>query len=441
MIAFTKTATFLCCTVGLFLALLLGNRVEYATHLRSADAPHLKSKPASPAAEPQVFSEDSALRHFSEWAKLDGAAAMAAALALPEQKRPAEFIAAILGEWMPRDPVGAFLWLATTPSFDVSRDTPALASALRREQPEDIIDLLRILPLGNGRNALALYLIEQWTESLPDLAARIRAEVLEESSALPASSPWSQPGLARAIDRVHEIPGGELQRRAFVQLSSGWVEHAPRMAAELAEGLGAEGGQFLTALAAQWARRDPAAASLWAINLQKGLLRDQALAGIVPALIERDPRSAVDFVLRLEPGSLLEGTMFSIAATLAHKEPAAALQWVMSFSQDRERELALKNVINSWSHSNPIAALHWVGQLPSATDRGMALHAIAAGLAPSHPDLALRVALEIPDEALRTRQVQRAARAWLANDPISARDWIEHATMSPRLKSSLLSIY
>jgi hypothetical protein len=78
-------------------------------------------------------------------------------------------------------------------------------------------------------------------------------------------------------------------------------------------------------------------------------------------------------------------------------------------------------------------------QLSPGPDRNTAIHAGAGSLVDSDPDLAAQLAAEISDESLRTRQMERAARAWLARDPKAARAWIEQSNLPAPIKVELLS--
>lgn len=104
----------------------------------------------------------------------------------------------------------------------------------------------------------------------------------------------------------------------------------------------------------------------------------------------------------------------------------------------RQREYAIENVFYQWAQSDPVSAVAWVGRLPAGGERDTALHAGAGSLVDTFPDLAAQWAAGIGNELLRNRQTERAARAWLAGDPKSARAWIEHSDLPVALKRQLL---
>lgn len=404
----------------------------------------------APAAKPaHAFADGNAAepvesrrRRFTQWARSDAAAAMAAAQNLPEDERSTEIIAAILREWAARDPVQAFRWLATSPPGEWAAFAVALADGLQHDEPESIADLLRLIPDEAGRRLLAANLVQRWAEGRPNFAADVALKLIDDSPQLDllgeVLSAWSRRELARAVAWVKGLPPGASQARALVHLSYGWIEADPRAAAKYASELGPDNAQFLAVVACEWAHRDHAAAAQWAQNLPEGAMQDQALRSVATAWAAHDPRGAAEFVSRFPPGPSQQEAVISIVSVLAATDPSAAVEWVADFPSTGSRRYAFETVFYQWTQSDPVSAVAWLERLPPGSERDVAIHAGAGSLVDSFPDLALQLAMEITDGALRTRQTERAARAWLVAEPEAARAWIERSNLPIDLKTQLL---
>lgn len=381
---------------------------------------------------------------LARWAQSNGIAAMAYVQSLPEFERVTELVAAVLAGWAERDAPAAIQWFAVASKDHIHEPAvAALTGALMHHSSHRILELMRPVTEESARIALCGAFVEHLKDEKPDAAANLvvglTAAGQVQTNLLGQVLPqWAQMDLKNALAWVQQLPPGSAQTAALIHLSYTWIEADAFGAAAFARDLPPGNEQFLAALVSQWSQKDQRAVVEWSQQLAEGPAKERVLINLASVLAQIDPRGAAESALRLPPGEAQQDAIVSVVSGWAANDPAAAAQWIADFPAGRLREYAIENVAQSWIKTDPVAAVNWLKRLP-ATERDTGIHAVAGSLVDSFPDLALQLAVGISAHALRERQIQRAAQAWLATDPAAARTWIEQSNLPAAVKQRLLS--
>lgn len=202
------------------------------------------------------------------------------------------------------------------------------------------------------------------------------------------------------------------------------VAEDPAAAEQLGADLrGEDAGVFGAALAAGWARRDPAAAHAWAQALPAGDVRSAALASIASQEAGRDVPAALRQLGALPAGDPARTEpVRRIAAEWAEKDTAAAERWAATLPDDRERAAAQAGI----AEVSPVG----IGAMLSSDEYG---YPRVSGVIPNGA-AARAGALQSGD---RIARVQTPSGAWVDTRDMPLAEVISLVRGSPGTMASL----
>ena len=330
--------------------------------------------------------------------------------------------------------------LARPAASDRNAALDAVFQKIAGGDPARAISLLDEVPEPTLRNTLAVHVTNLWIEQSPDDAARW----LDASGETVLSRDAFDAQLARAVSRwsaydAAAATGFLVSRKTLGEASLG----------------------ALASASADWGRKDPANALVWARNLPAA---DPRRFGIVQSILagwaEHEPARAAAYLQeRLydggEGGELYSASVGLVAERWAHVDLNAAAQWAATLPGGRVRRDALRRVATAWVAADLPGAARWAVTLPADTARGdawqvivaswpgndfdaegawvsnlpagpdrdatVALH--AAKIAPTDPEKALMWARTINGPEIQARSVDAILTGWQRGDPASARNW------------------
>ena len=238
---------------------------------------------------------------------------------------------------------------------------------------------------------------------------------------------------------------------------------------------------------ATWARNDPEAAIAWAQNNYKGdganpwivgvirgiagndparateLMnslpysreRGEALAAILPAVIDMGPEDARKWIDAIPDERLRTGAMDRIVEKLAAVDPQGTLDWMLA-TPGRTTDRKMDNVFSLWVRHNEKAAIESYQQLPPGKERSNALRGIINAMADKDPQVAAKFLDSnsddatdhvyeqfawntfhknpafavtyigrIQNKAMRNNMYSRTLYAWMRRDESAAFAWIQ----------------
>jgi hypothetical protein len=123
-----------------------------------------------------------------------------------------------------------------------------------------------------------------------------------------------------------------------------------------------------------------------------------------------------------------------IATRWILRDSPAALAWLASLPPGSDRDDGVTESFRDWLRASPGAALHWVQttELEPWSEPAFAIY--ARYLSRQKPKDALDLASRFSDPDLRHRTITVIARAWAAEDPKAAQEWLAQADLPADLK-------
>lgn len=121
-------------------------------------------------------------------------------------------------------------------------------------------------------------------------------------------------------------------------------------------------------LAAEWAKKDPAAALAWANGLESGKVRTDALAAIATTLLEKDPAAALKVLESMPPTAARSRLGADYVGALAKTDPEAAWKYLEANLKGVARLQGIATLAAVKSATDPVGALkmlreHGIGDL------------------------------------------------------------------------------
>lgn len=377
---------------------------------------------------------------LAQLARRDGRRAATYLSGLPEAERLPELEALVVGQWASVEADAALAWLTSQGRDKQLSLASALGGGLSGQTSERLQSLLVSLKDDSLRVAVAAAVVREWSRSRPAEAAEVAVSMMSEDGARDilggVVSEWARADAAGVARWLIQLPNGSVRSSALTHLATVWGGADAPAAARFAETIPAEAG-YSAVLAGRWAQSNPRAAADWVLTLPIGV-QQQALGALAAGWARVAPRDAVEFATGLSSGDSREVAMLSALSAWAASAPGEAALWVAYLPAGELRLRAIDGVADRWIYVDPRAAMAWQQALPAGAERDAALQASASRLVRLHPDLALEIATVISDPIVREEQASRAAAAWLACDPSSARSWIAQSSLPRALKQRLL---
>jgi|GEM_PF-6944804 len=203
----------------------------------------------------------------------------------------------------------------------------------------------------------------------------LRDSLLQSAEQDPVAALASLSGLPLS-DRLKIDIGGEILGH--------WTDRAPREAAAWAEQNRWPGelGGPVAKVAEEWARRDPAAALLWAAGLEPGLDQVAALIAATSRWSKTDLHAVAGHVssqLRGLPRDVMAGTL---AREFGQEDPAAGLQWALAVDDPTGRERAAAGALADLHARDPAQAARLLQSAGLTPDFRQAVEKRVAGPLP-----------------------------------------------------------
>ena len=331
---------------------------------------------------------------FKKWAARDPHAAIEAWLAQPSRgSRPDCFFNMVIS-LADRDPQAlpallerlapgserdsALNWSAT----QLVSDDPAAAFALVQRIDDDYVrrytfdnvvqrayasrlnelrELANTLPTSEDREEAQKAIEKVWAESDPVAAAKAalgledserRRELLQNAVANwpdpSAAWRWAQT-IADESDRATALRG----------ILSRWAKIEPQQAAahfdQLDERFRADAASLR-----QWMKRDPAAASAWALKLPGNALREYVIAQVVEQRLPFGIADTAAWIETLPSGGLRDAAVVRFCSEVQRSDPPTALARALTIGTPEQRRDVIRSALSSWREDDPDGARRWI---------------------------------------------------------------------------------
>ena len=257
------------------------------------------------------------------------------------------------------------------------------------------------------------------------------------------ASEWAKQDSDAALAWANNLPDevkGDAMNNIVEQLTS----QDPLEAAKVAMGFeGEQRERSLRTIADQWSRNSPEDAVKWAESLTvEG--KTQALEEAVESWVGKDTDAAVAYMAKMDQGerdTIMKEVVEQWGRKGAEAQPEAA-EWVASQPEGKGKVDATGEIVGQWMRSDSEAASTWLGGQPEgdAKDRGISA-LLRDRSVREDPEVAVAWADEISNQEMRSEQVERSARSWLANDRAAALEYLEQSnSLSAEQKTELINL-
>ena len=212
--------------------------------------------------------------------------------------------------------------------------------------------------------------------------------------------------IAQVLLVVEKLTPDEFRSLFREKLLERWAEteEEPAMAyAEKVSGV-QHRQQAIISVLGSWATHDVAKAAEWVKKLPAGLLRDEAVATLVPVLTESNPEQALLLAQdSIKPGSEMGGLAGTIFQALTAADPQATAARALKLASGAFRTEAISAVASQWAEVDPQGALEWAKGLSMGGERLNALRSVVGKWAGSNPTAASEFVLSLPPSQMQNQ--------------------------------------
>ena len=424
---------------------------------------------------------------FQNWAREDGAAARARALAMEGGAMKSAALAGAMGDWMETDPLEALSWLDSLPvdssvhgsreqvfkrflnrDFDVAKNyIESLEDPLARkevlqnvrfnnltwqksfEEIEGVVDWIGTVATGRVYDRQVSSLIGAMAQSDPnravDFVLNMRPGNARMNGLSALGSRLGNADPVAAFDLVDTLPYEDERRR--VLSSMGWalsrapVELSTQLIGEHDDPLVQQ--RLASRVASEWAEYDVAGALAWSESLSDGQASKSAVSDVLGRWIERDPAATFAYIDR-EIEEDAQGTVLQRAYNKwARSDPEAAVAWLDRLPEGAEsnRSSIYRSVANAYVRHDPLAASEWISGLDTGPERDQSVESLVNRIAKTDPEAGFIWAATMADANKRKNSLRRSVQAWKEADPETAQRAIVNANIEAEEKEPLLKMF
>lgn len=424
---------------------------------------------------------------YQTWAKEDGDAARASALALEGGAMKSGALAGAMADWMEADPVAALGWLDALPvdsavhgsrkqvfqqflnnDFDVAKDyiesveDPTARRAVLEnlqfhnltwqkstEEIEAIVDWIGTVARGQVYDSQVSNLISAMTQSDPDRATEFVLNMrpgnarMNSLGSLGNQLAMSDPVAALAF--VDSLPYEDEKQRVLNSMS--WalthksVELSSRLIGEHNDPLVQQ--QLASRIASEWADYDVPGALAWSESLSDEQASESAVSDVLGRWIESDPAATLAYIDRRIEGEKQGHVLQRAYNQWARSDPEEAVAWLDRLPEGTtsHRASIYRTVANAYIRHDPMAASEWISEIEPGPERDQSVESLVSSIAKTDPEAGFIWAGTMGDANQRKNSLRRAVVAWKEADPEAAHKAVMDADLEAADKEPLLKMF
>ena len=164
----------------------------------------------------------------------------------------------------------------------------------------------------------------------------------------------------------------------------------------------------------------------------------------VESWVGKDTDAAVAYMAKMDQGErdeIMKEVVEKWGRKGAESQPAAA-EWVAAQPDGEGKVEATGEIVGQWMRTDAESASGWLNDQPEgdAKDRGITA-LLRDRSVREDPEAAVAWADSISNSEMRSEQVSRSARSWLASDRAAALEYLEQSnSLSAEQKTELINI-
>jgi hypothetical protein len=277
-------------------------------------------------------------RLISQWARIDGEAALGAAAGIDEPKLRYELRESALRNWARGNPEAAYDFARRNPNKDLPDNRMELVfDGLGRSHPE---------------KALAFFDAHRADlEKQGDRASMVFDELYERG------------GHDQLVAWAERQPAGKMRDMALNRIIDRWARYDPAAARDWMdrsvtnkENL----GPARVELAESWSRVNPSDALNWVSSLPKDQQDKEYYSRIYGRWIQYDRNAAAQYLASQPPGPHLDRPIERYTYEVMGQNPADTMPWAESINDEGRRWRAIERVADQWRRKDPDALQKYV---------------------------------------------------------------------------------
>ena len=248
---------------------------------------------------------------------------------------------------------------------------------------------------------------------------------------------WARRDPAAALVWAKSLPGGQ-RGAALNGLISSVAVDDPLKASALAGELpaGEERTRVLGQIAESWSARDPEAALTWA----QGLAPAEATKAREQALAgwaRQDPAAASMYIDQAGASADKDKLLSSVAGLWAQKDAPSAAAWISQQAEGPGKDKSMRDVLWAWTAADPKNASTWLAAQPASPSKDEAIVSMATQTFATDPEAAMIWGAAISDSGKRVNSLKQGLKQWMAADAPAARSWLDTSALPPEEKTQL----
>ncbi len=257
--------------------------------------------------------------------------------------------------------------------------------------------------------------------------------VVSSAPSLPPISSAASETLAATLNTLDEEIHLNRRCEAIQRLvAAADTSETPSLLNQLVVSTNEAAREFRQQLVRRWAQTDPAAASVWAAQIQEGPVHGEALEQVAIAWANSDFPAASAWLGALREGAGKQTATLAMTYEAARRDPMTALDLVAGLEPSCDRDQALTHGLSQWADADPVAAAAWAAQVPDTALRQRLLGALAVSIAERDGiTAALVAATTLNSTAEQGRAATAIAQRWAQTAPEEAADWLSQFPEGP----------
>lgn len=319
-------------------------------------------------------------------------------------------------------------------ALDRGRAMLSWIDSLAPEEFEAAVDRFRSLGLTEARMGEYSMLLTAWAELDPTAALAYTQENTGGGMATgTVLTAWASRDPEAAIAWANANHKGDDPNPFMVGIIRGLVESNPARATELLEGLpfSRERGDALAAMMPHLMQMGNEGAKDWIANIKDERLRDGAVARFADQMAKNDPAGTAKWLLD-NPGNAANRSIHNVYGEWWKQDKTAALSQFEKLPEGEARSRALSGLVITESRENPAAAAKLLNQFPADRSDRLVQHFVWTSFREA-PEIAIGEISSIQNEGDRNRTYQRTLNHWLGRDPQAAQSWINSANLPDQI--------
>jgi hypothetical protein len=386
---------------------------------------------------------------YSAWAAIDPTAAWKAALTDPTDKnsgRLLRVVAGVLAKTNPKAAIDLAMSLGmggkrstvmTSVFSEWAKVDVAAAIAYSETHPEHPTESYLF---GDGLNRLA----EKDPLKAANLAIAFKDKYKRSAMLMGLMNTWVERDPTAALKWAQSQTNPQLREDATAAAVGAWAKNDPKAALSYVQSIAdveTRASAFKKAWG-DWFKNDPDAATTYVASIKDEKLLENLSFQFGYNTEGLSPKEKASLLARLPEGKLKQDIYRTMTDTQIRKgqfNDALAMLNLMPDSRERDRNVA--QLGQTWAKADLAAATAWLKMQPDSTDRDLALSGYVSTLARTDPLSAINWAKGIPDEKLRQGAMVNIASSWLRADPTKAQAWINGAGSFSKTEKMMIESY